>query len=58
MYGLMVAFDPTRATPVSRERNKDMNFGNLAVESGNTGDGDHGGDSGTGRKLECWLCRR
>ena len=31
MYRLIVAFDPTRATPVSGGRNKGMNFGNVAV---------------------------
>ena len=34
MYGLMVAFDPTRATAVSGGRNEGMNFGNVAAEPG------------------------
>ena len=33
MHGLMVVFDPTRATPVSGGRNEGLNFGNVAVES-------------------------
>ena len=33
MYGVMVAFDPTRATPVSGGRNKGLNFGNVFTES-------------------------
>ena len=51
----MVAFDPTRPTPVSGGRNEGMNFGNVAVEPGTRGDGDHdGGGGGTVRKIECW----
>ena len=30
MYGLMVAFEPTRATAVSEGRNEGMNFGSVA----------------------------
>ena len=56
MYGLMVEFDPTRPTPVSGGRNEGMNFGNVTVESGTGGDGDHGGSGGTGRNIECWRC--
>ena len=37
MYGLMVAFEPTRSTPVSGGRNEGMNFGNMAVEPGTGG---------------------
>ena len=51
MYGLMVEFEPTRATPVSGGRNEGMNFGNVAVESGTARDGDHGSGGGTWRKL-------
>ena len=56
MYRLLVAFEPTRPTLADERRNKGMNFGNVAVESGNRGDGDHGGSGGTCRKFECWLC--
>ena len=58
MYGLMVVFDPTRATQVSRGRNEGMNFGNVYVKSGTAGDGDHGSDGGTGRTFECWRWGR
>ena len=54
MYGLMVAFEPTRPTPVSGGRNKGTNFGNVAVEPRIVGDRDHGG--GTVRNIECWCC--
>ena len=56
MHGLMVAFDPTRATPVSGGRNEGLNFGNVVVNSETTGDGDHGGDGGIGINLECCHC--
>ena len=56
MYGLMVAFEPTRATSVSGERNEGMNFGNVAAKPGTGGDGDHGGGISTVRKIECWRC--
>ena len=39
MYGIMVVFNPTRATPVSTGRNKGMNFGNVVANSKTTGDG-------------------
>ena len=52
----MVAFDPTRPTPVSGGWNEGMNSGNEAVKSGTGGDRDHGGGGGPGRKLECWRC--
>ena len=51
MYGLMVAFDPTRATAVSGGRNDGMNFGNVTDEPGTEGEGDHGGFSATTRKI-------
>ena len=35
-----------------------MNFGNVAVEPGTGGDGDHGGGGGTVRKIECWRYGR
>ena len=54
MYGLMVAFEPTRSTLVSEGRNKGLHFGNVAGKSGTVGDGDHASGGGTGRKLECW----
>ena len=56
MYGLMVAFKPTRATPVSGGRNKGINVRNVAVESGIAGERDNGSGGGTGRNLECWRC--
>ena len=37
MYGLMVAFEPTRVTPVSGGRKEGMNFGKVAVKSGTAG---------------------
>ena len=33
-----------------------MNFGNVAVEPGPGGDGDHGGGGGTAGNIECWRC--
>ena len=33
MYGLMVALDPTRETPVARGRNKGLNSGNVVADS-------------------------
>ena len=52
----MVAFYPTRETPVTGGSNKYLNFGNVVVESETAGDGDHDSSSGIGRKLECWYC--
>ena len=52
MYGLMVAFENTRATPVSGARNEGLNFGNMVAYSEHAGDGDHGGAGDIGRKLE------
>ena len=54
MYRWMVAFEPTRATPVARGRNEGLNFGNVVADSEGTGNGDTSGGIGTGRKLECW----
>ena len=56
MHRLMVAFDPTRETPVDRGRNEGLNFGNVVADSERSGDGDHDGGGGTGRKLEFWNC--
>ena len=56
MYGLMVAFDPTRATPVSGGRSEGLNLWNLAVESKTTGNREHDSGSGIGRNIECWRC--
>ena len=56
MYGLMVAFYPTRTILVARGRNEGLNFVNVIADSEGTGDRDHGGDGGIGRKLECWNC--
>ena len=33
MYGLILAFNPTRATPVSGGRNEGLNFGNVVADS-------------------------
>ena len=52
----MVAFKPTRSTPVSGGRNKGINFGNVAVKPGTMGERDHGGGGSTVRKIECWCC--
>ena len=57
MYGLMVAFEPTRATPVAGGRNKGLNFGNVVTDYEDPGTGDtNGGGGGAGRKLEFWHC--
>ena len=56
MYELMVAFEPTRTTSVSGERNEGMNLRNVDAEPRTKGDGDHGGSSTTARKIECWSC--
>ena len=53
MYGLMVAFEPTREKTVAGGRNKGLNFRNVAADSKNTGDGDHGGGGDMGRNIEC-----
>ena len=53
MYGLIVAFEPTRATLVTRGRNKGLNFDNVVVDSEGTRGGDHDGGSIRRRKLEC-----
>ena len=37
MYRLMVAFEPMKATPVDRGRNKGLNLGNMFSESKGTG---------------------
>ena len=58
MYSLMVAFDPTRATPVSGGRSEGLNLWNLAVESKTTGNREHDSGSGIGRNIECWRCGR
>ena len=51
MYGLMVEFETTRATLVAGGRNEGLNFGNVVANSEVTGDKDHGGGGGIGRKL-------
>ena len=56
MYGIMVALDPTMATPVAVGRNKGLNFGNVITDSKKKGGRDHGGVCGIGRKLEFWHC--
>ena len=55
-YGLMVSFEPTRATPVARWRNEDLNFSNVVAYYKGTSNGDPSGGSGAGRKPECWHC--
>ena len=58
MYGLMVGFEPKRATPVARGRNKGLNFGKVVADSEDPGTGDTGGGyGGAGRKLKFWNCR-
>ena len=52
----MVAFKPTRPTPVSRGRNEGMNFGNVSVESRTGGGGGHGGGGVTGKNIYFFLC--
>ena len=54
MYGLMVTFDPTRATSVSGRRNEGLNFGNVVAKSKVTWDRYHGGGGGIKIKLD--LC--
>ena len=56
MYGLMMVFEPTRATPVAGSCTKGMNFGNVVAKSEGTGNGDTGGRGGAGRKMECCHC--
>ena len=56
LYGLMVAFEPTRATAVSEGRNEGMNFGNVTAEPRTEVDRDHGGFSATTRNIDCWRC--
>ena len=51
-----MAFDPTRATLVARGCNEGLNFGKMAADSRDTGDGDCGSGGGIGRKLEVWHC--
>ena len=53
MYGLIVAFDTTRVTPVAGGRSKGLDFGNVVADSEGTGKGDHGGVGGIGKKLGC-----
>ena len=53
MYGIMVAFEPMRATPVSRGRNEGLNLRNVDAKSETTGYRYHGGGGGIGRNLEC-----
>ena len=56
MYELMVAFYPTRATPVTGGHNKDLDFGNVVSNSKGTGGGYPGSGGGAERKLGCWHC--
>ena len=56
MYGIIVEFEPTRATAVAGGRKKGLNFGNMFANSEGTGDGDHVGGGVIGIKLECWKC--
>ena len=51
MYGLMVAFDHSMATPVSGGHKKGLNFSNVVADSKTTGYWDHGGGCSIGRKL-------
>ena len=57
MYGIVVAFESTRATIVAEGRNKGMNFRNVFADSEDPGTGDTSdGGNGAGRKLEFWHC--
>ena len=56
MYGLMVEFEPTKATPVAGGRNEVPNFRNVVANSETIGDGDNVGGGGIGRNMECWNC--
>ena len=56
IYGLMVAFEPTRSTPVARGRNPGLDLGPVVANSETTGDGDHGSSGVIWRKLERWKC--
>ena len=56
MCRLMVAFGPTRETPVARGRNAGLNSGNVVANSKGTENGDTGGGGSIGRKLEYWHC--
>ena len=56
MYGLIVAFDPTKATAVSGGRNEGINIRNVAAKPGTGGDGDHSSGGNIARKIECWRC--
>ena len=51
MYGLIVAFEPTRATPVVGGRNEGLNFENVTVESETTGNREHVSGCGIGIQL-------
>ena len=53
VYRLIVAFDPMGVTPVAGGCNEGLNFGNVVAYFNGTGNRDHGGDGGTGIKLEC-----
>ena len=53
-----MGFEPKRATPVARGRNKGLNFGKVVADSEDPGTGDTGGGyGGAGRKLKFWNCR-
>ena len=54
MYGLMVVFEPTRATPLARGSNIGLNFGNVVAESEGTANGYPGSGGGAVSKLDCW----
>ena len=56
MYGLMGAFEPTRATLVAGGRNEGLSFGNVVANSETIGDGDHGGGGSISRNMELWHC--
>ena len=57
MYGLLVAFEPTRLAPVTGGYNDSLNLGNMATTNEDEGTGNiDGGGSGNRRKRECWNC--
>ena len=57
MYGLMVAFKPTRVAVVTGGHNEGLHFDNVATDTEVGGAGDIGsGGGGARRKTKCWNC--
>ena len=53
MYGLVVSFKPTRVAVVTGGHNEGHNFGNVATESGGTGDVGGRGDGARSNRACC-----